>query len=376
MSAGFYTSYYVQGLLRQPNAEKAKEYLKIGEGDDGSSAPVPPGSGDVVGPAGAVNGHIAQFSGATGKIIADSGIPSSQVPSPQEKAALSGTDGAPGAANEYVTDSDPRNTNSRTPTAHAASHQNGGADEINVAGLSGLLADQQTPLGHQATHQSGNADALTGLVDANARVAVNKNSGAVVGTRRRINFIEGPNVTLTVADDAGNEEVDVTVAASGGASDWDFEITKQADQSVTDNATPQNDSELLWNGILANSLYLVEAIILYTGNNITGDYRGRFTFPANPSTTGIGFLNGFGAGGLSAQITPLVAASTTAWPTGDLNLGVTGVTTDLLPAFVRFYFRTAGAGGTLQYQFSNFVAAAGRTSTTLIGSTLRVKRFA
>lgn len=35
-----------------------------------------------------------------------------------------------------------------TPPAHAASHQNGGTDEISVAGLSGLLADAQTPLAH------------------------------------------------------------------------------------------------------------------------------------------------------------------------------------------------------------------------------------
>lgn len=58
----------------------------------------------------------------------------------------------------------------------------------------------------------------SGVLDNNAKVAVNKNSGATVGTRRRINFIEGTNVTLTIADDAGNEEVDVTIAstASGG----------------------------------------------------------------------------------------------------------------------------------------------------------------
>jgi hypothetical protein len=57
-----------------------------------------------------------------------------------------------------------------------------------------------------------------GITDAtlNARVAVSKNSGATVGTRRRINFIEGSNVTLTVADDSGNEEVDVTIAAASG----------------------------------------------------------------------------------------------------------------------------------------------------------------
>lgn len=33
-----------------------------------------------------------------------------------------------------------------TPSLHAASHQDGGTDEISVAGLSGLLADPQTPL--------------------------------------------------------------------------------------------------------------------------------------------------------------------------------------------------------------------------------------
>src|SRR3989304_4204919 len=32
--------------------------------------------------------------------------------------------------------------------AHATSHQNGGADEISVAGLSGALADAQTPTAH------------------------------------------------------------------------------------------------------------------------------------------------------------------------------------------------------------------------------------
>src|SRR5262245_60847673 len=40
-------------------------------GGDGEFIPV--GSGDVVGPAGATDGHLAEFDGATGKLIADSG---------------------------------------------------------------------------------------------------------------------------------------------------------------------------------------------------------------------------------------------------------------------------------------------------------------
>lgn len=49
----------------------------------------------------------------------------------------------------------------------------------------------------------------------NSRVAVKK-AGTTIGTRRAVNFIEGSNVTITVADDSGNEEVDVTIASSGG----------------------------------------------------------------------------------------------------------------------------------------------------------------
>jgi hypothetical protein len=40
--------------------------------------------------------------------------------------------------------------------------------------------------------------------------------GTVVGTRAKLNLIEGSNVTLTVADNPGAERVDVTIAASGG----------------------------------------------------------------------------------------------------------------------------------------------------------------
>jgi hypothetical protein len=54
----------------------------------------------------------------------------------------------------------------------------------------------------------------TGILDNNARVAVSKNSAATTGTRRRINLIEGTGITLTVADDSGNEEVDVTIASA------------------------------------------------------------------------------------------------------------------------------------------------------------------
>ncbi len=55
---------------------------------------------------------------------------------------------------------------------------------------------------------------LPTTADTNARVAVSRN-GTLVGTRREINFIPGTNVTLSVVDDPTNEEIDVTINASG-----------------------------------------------------------------------------------------------------------------------------------------------------------------
>lgn len=85
-----------------------------------------------------------------------------------------------------------------------------------AAGNDARFTDARTPTAHQSTHQTGNSDALTGNLDATARHNISK-AGSLVGTRRGLNLIEGTNVTMTVADNAGSERVDVTVNASGGA---------------------------------------------------------------------------------------------------------------------------------------------------------------
>jgi len=84
-----------------------------------------------------------------------------------------------------------------------------------AAGNDARFTDARTPTAHQSTHQSGNSDALTGSLDANARLAVSK-AGTAIGTRRGLNLIEGTNVTMTVADDSVNERVNVTINSTGG----------------------------------------------------------------------------------------------------------------------------------------------------------------
>jgi hypothetical protein len=81
---------------------------------------------------------------------------------------------------------------------------------------SGLHADSHAQL-HKDSHKSGGGDAfaLADMLDCLARLEVKK-AGVSIGKRRGFNLIEGANVTLTVADDAENEEVDVTIASAGG----------------------------------------------------------------------------------------------------------------------------------------------------------------
>ena len=47
------------------------------------------------------------------------------------------------------------------PGLHAATHENGGADEISIAGLSGVAADPQNPVGHNTSHENGGADEIS-----------------------------------------------------------------------------------------------------------------------------------------------------------------------------------------------------------------------
>lgn len=108
---------------------------------------------------------------------------------------------------------------SGTPTTNLSiPTYNTGVDPPSGKGFNTAMAYLDTLLNNVAV--------LAGFV---ARTIVRKN-GSSVGTRRAINFIEGANVTLTVADDAGNEEVDVTIASAASSvakGTWSVTLTAQ-----------------------------------------------------------------------------------------------------------------------------------------------------
>lgn len=55
---------------------------------------------------------------------------------------------------------------------------------------------------------------IDGLFVPDPTVAVTLNEGAVIGDRPQLNFIEGSNVSIVIADDPGDDEVDITISAS------------------------------------------------------------------------------------------------------------------------------------------------------------------
>lgn len=130
----------------------------------------------------------------------------------------------------------------------------GGTDN---AGLFGEVIDQPalgTPPAapNSAVWRSYFAAQGPYIVDSSANYyslmdSMRKNSTGSIYTRHRLNLIEGSNVTLTFNDDAGNDEVDVTISAAGGGGTMDdFAL-------AGDVGTPQTIADADTLSILGNS---------------------------------------------------------------------------------------------------------------------------
>lgn len=170
---------------------------------------------------------------------------------------------------------------------------------------------------------------------------------SATGTPSATTFLRGDNTWSTPTDPAG----------------WTT-IVKSANQDVTNNATPQDDTDLQFS-VVAGGHYMVEINLCYSGNNATGDYK----FVLTPST---GTLNGrMTTASYNSTLSPVVQASL--FPT-QITVGTSADLNDLFHILITASF-TASANATIKYQFANAAAAAGRTSRTWKGSILKYKRI-
>jgi hypothetical protein len=133
--------------------------------------------------------------------------------------------------------------------SHASRHQNGGADEIDVTGLSGVLADAQTPAAHASTHEDGGADAI--------------NAGNLTGT-----------ITST------SEKFRVSNSAMTGSTDYFG--TEFRDLTLIDTSTTTTDTGGGY--VTANDKY----VVVSTNNNVLQVFDRRSKSLINSVSLGLG----------------------------------------------------------------------------------------
>jgi hypothetical protein len=87
-------------------------------------------------------------------------------------------------------------------------------DGLQDDGVNNLQVNASAIAGTGLNVTSNNLN-VNSTLDSNARVGARANSGGSTSLRRRINFIAGTGIDISVVDDAGNEEIDVTITSTG-----------------------------------------------------------------------------------------------------------------------------------------------------------------
>lgn len=103
---------------------------------------------------------------------------------------------------------------------HAALHENGGAGEISLAGLSGLSATPQTPATHASSHEPGGGDAMA--VDAVVGTGSLRTLGtgaqqACAGNDARLSDARTPTSHASSHDAGGGDAMAIDAAAGTGS---------------------------------------------------------------------------------------------------------------------------------------------------------------
>jgi len=154
-----------------------------------------------------------------------------------------------------------------TPGAHAASHQNGGLDEVNVGGLSGLLADDQHVLDaevllvaaaliHKDRHDpEDGADAL----DTAIAGTIQPDDAAAVGTSHSFSRADHKHAIVAAVPGAINENASAEgVATSFARSDHNHQHTA----ALHENGGGAEISVAGLSGLLADDQHVLDAEVL------------------------------------------------------------------------------------------------------------------
>ena len=158
-----------------------------------------------------------------------------------------------------------------------------------------------------------------------------------------------------------------TLAAAGADSEWTETDTQAADQDVT-NSTTLVDATSLSIAVVANEVWLIEVLLLYSGDNGSNDFKFGFAVSAG-TMTGVHQCLGLGSTDVVADQTSSGAGATT----GALNLGVSGTITTPRVAIIKGMYLVS-SNSNLTFQFAQLVAAPATSVRVLAGTIMRGKR--
>lgn len=223
--------------------------------------------------------------------------------------------------------------------------------------VKGVTSAIQTQLyGKQATLVSG-----TNIKTVNSTSLLGSGNVAVQET-----LVSGTNIkTINGSSVLGSGDLVVNSDPLGFTN-----IIKSANQDVTNNATVQDDTELQFS-VVAGGYYMVEMHLVYSGNDVVGDYKWQFSVSAG-TMRGNGGSTSLGTGG--GAIFSGLAANNVASATVQPN-GVAVANLDSLHScFIQYNF-WASNNATFKFQFANNSAGAGRISRTNKGTYLKYKKI-
>lgn len=114
---------------------------------------------------------------------------------------------------------------------------------------SGIVDDSELLLGENGAYYLSRANhtgtqlssTISDLADQNTRIAVEVETVAI-GTRRKINFLEGSNVTLSATDNNGAESIDLTISSTGGGGGSSGYVALSTDDTLTSGGAFYTDS--------------------------------------------------------------------------------------------------------------------------------------
>ncbi len=117
---------------------------------------------------------------------------------------------------------------SQTPDEHASQHESGGADELSVTDLTGLLATPQTPTTHASSHESGGSDPISGI-EPSAHKTSHQNGGddelSVAGLSGLLADAQNPLAHVSTHKLGGTDKASSFLV--DGAHDWFFSLHEE-----------------------------------------------------------------------------------------------------------------------------------------------------